>query len=145
MSMKMQLKYDKYWGYVANMNKLIYIGVVVDPRYKFAFISYYFREEYGELEGSNLAGDVKSALFRLYEHYQSLHQPQTQSQSQTSVSIQEKDVAFLHPMKKVKYSRSDKYIRQMAESGDEALTNDLEIYINEKTLTKESDDFDILK
>ncbi|KAH9681179.1 BED-type domain-containing protein [Citrus sinensis] len=34
MAKKMKTKFDKYWGSVENMNKLLIIAVVLDPRYK---------------------------------------------------------------------------------------------------------------
>ncbi|KAH6779669.1 sucrose synthase 6 [Perilla frutescens var. hirtella] len=100
MAVKMQAKYDKYWGDPTKMNKLVYLAVVIDPRYKFAFISYHFKEEFGDEEGSRLAFDVKSALQNLYEHYQSLHRPKAQTQS---VVNHEQDVVVSSPpAKKVK-------------------------------------------
>ncbi|KAH6809845.1 hypothetical protein C2S51_027628 [Perilla frutescens var. frutescens] len=75
MAVKMQLKYEKYWGDMKKMNKLISIGVVVDHRYKFVFISYYFREVYKEVEGSKV-GRRREEFFldstSLINHYTNL-------------------------------------------------------------------------
>ena len=51
MGQKMKEKYDKYWGDVNKMNKLIYVAVVVDPRYKLEFIEFALGEEYGKEVG----------------------------------------------------------------------------------------------
>ena len=48
---RMKEKYDKYWGDVHKMNKLIYVAVVVDPRYKLEFIEFALGEEYGKEVG----------------------------------------------------------------------------------------------
>ena len=49
MATKMQVKYDKYWGSSENTNYLLYIAVVLDPRYKLKFMGYCFSEMF---EGS---------------------------------------------------------------------------------------------
>ena len=34
MAQRMKLKYDKYWGSVDRINLMLFVAVVVDPRYK---------------------------------------------------------------------------------------------------------------
>ena len=48
MAMDMKKKYDKYWGMVENMNPLLFIANVLDPRYKLAYVMWSFEEIYGE-------------------------------------------------------------------------------------------------
>ncbi|CAI8591244.1 unnamed protein product [Vicia faba] len=38
MAENMKVKYDKYWGDVEKMNKLIFLVVVLDPRHKMQFV-----------------------------------------------------------------------------------------------------------
>lgn len=51
MGERMKDKYDKYWGDVNKMNKLIYVAVVIDTRYKLEFIEFALCEEYGKEHG----------------------------------------------------------------------------------------------
>lgn len=37
MGFNMKAKFDKYWGSVSNMNKILLVTCVLDPRYKFQF------------------------------------------------------------------------------------------------------------
>ncbi|KAF7812598.1 zinc finger BED domain-containing protein RICESLEEPER 2-like [Senna tora] len=46
MAKNMKLKYDKYWGKPENMNPLLVIGVVLDPRYKFGYVNNTFNDIY---------------------------------------------------------------------------------------------------
>ncbi|KAH6800938.1 hypothetical protein C2S52_001402 [Perilla frutescens var. hirtella] len=109
MTVKMLAMYNKYWGEPTKMNKLIYLAVVIDPRYKFAFINYYFREEFEDDEGLKMASEC--------------------SESRA-------DVVSPPPLKKVKYTRSDRYKRDFLD-GDDDLKDDLEIYLSEKPLKNE--------
>ncbi|KAI4324055.1 hypothetical protein L6164_023621 [Bauhinia variegata] len=40
MACNMRNKFEKYWGKVENINPLIYIGIVLDPRYKLEYVNY---------------------------------------------------------------------------------------------------------
>ncbi|XP_074323343.1 zinc finger BED domain-containing protein RICESLEEPER 2-like [Apium graveolens] len=58
MGERMKDKYDNYWGNVHKMNKLIYVAIVVDPRYKLEYLEFALREEYGLDVGWKLASDT---------------------------------------------------------------------------------------
>ncbi|XP_021600728.1 zinc finger BED domain-containing protein RICESLEEPER 3-like [Manihot esculenta] len=66
MGEKMKLKFDKYWGDPDKMNKIIYIAVVVDPRYKLEFMHFALSTVYGKEKGTELAKKVK--LFPILSH-----------------------------------------------------------------------------
>jgi hypothetical protein len=36
----MKMKYEKYWGNIEKMNLLLFVVVVLDPRYKMKYIIY---------------------------------------------------------------------------------------------------------
>ena len=36
----MRTKFDKYWGDLEKMNSLIFIGTIMDPRYKLKFLEF---------------------------------------------------------------------------------------------------------
>ncbi|XP_021596634.1 zinc finger BED domain-containing protein RICESLEEPER 2-like [Manihot esculenta] len=55
MGERMRVKFDKYWGDVHKMNKIIYFAVVLDhPRDKFEFMEYSFSQMYGKEKGVEL-------------------------------------------------------------------------------------------
>ena len=65
----MLTKFDKYWGSLANINKLLVIGVLLDPRYKLDYVSYLFKAMCDNLQVQELTKVVKDTLIRLYEFY----------------------------------------------------------------------------
>ncbi|CAL1390061.1 unnamed protein product [Linum trigynum] len=70
MASKMKMKYEKYWGDVDKMNKLLYIATVMDLRYKLDFVDFALKKVYPEGgKGARMAGDVKKATFDLFAHY----------------------------------------------------------------------------
>uniref|UniRef100_A0A6N2KMT4 BED-type domain-containing protein n=1 Tax=Salix viminalis TaxID=40686 RepID=A0A6N2KMT4_SALVM len=55
MAMKMMLKFEKYWGYDANQNFILYVANVLDPRFKLKYVKFCF----GELHDHHKAQDLK--------------------------------------------------------------------------------------
>ncbi|CAL1355536.1 unnamed protein product [Linum trigynum] len=73
MASKMKIKYEKYWGDVDKMNKLLYISTVIDPNYKLGFVDYALKRVYPEDgKGGRMAEDVNKATFALFAHYEQL-------------------------------------------------------------------------
>ncbi|KAK7310074.1 hypothetical protein RJT34_07302 [Clitoria ternatea] len=81
MGFEMKKKYAKYWGNVSNMNRLLYFGVVFDPRYKLGFVEWTFEDIYSDQPGvaQKLSGDVKSSMFEMYTWYKSVHDEQNRT------------------------------------------------------------------
>ncbi|KAF7841239.1 zinc finger BED domain-containing protein RICESLEEPER 2-like [Senna tora] len=71
MAKKMKLKYDKYWGKPENMNPLLVIGVVLDPRYKFGYVNNTFNDIYDNdpILCESMKKKVKDTLYLLYDKY----------------------------------------------------------------------------
>ena len=67
----MRDKFDKYWDGLANMNPLLIIASVFDPRNKMKFASLCFDLLYGKdtIESTTLHASVSSAMKRLYDDY----------------------------------------------------------------------------
>lgn len=53
MAVNMNRKFDKYWGDVEKMNKLMFLGMVLDPRYKMVYLRHCFNYVYGEEVGGS--------------------------------------------------------------------------------------------
>ncbi|KAG5222928.1 zinc finger BED domain-containing protein [Salix suchowensis] len=69
MAMKMMLKFEKYWGYDANQNFILYVANVLDPRFKLKYVKFGFGELYDYHQAQDLTTKVKDHLVRLYEFY----------------------------------------------------------------------------
>ncbi|XP_050920374.1 zinc finger BED domain-containing protein RICESLEEPER 2-like [Lathyrus oleraceus] len=52
----MMEKYNRYWGSIDKMNKMIYFGIILDPRYKLSYIEWTFKNMYGV--GSMFGSDL---------------------------------------------------------------------------------------
>ncbi|XP_055835200.1 zinc finger BED domain-containing protein RICESLEEPER 2-like [Solanum dulcamara] len=80
---KMELKFNKYWGTFESMNKLLFIAVVMDPRYKLKYVEYLFKNSYGCLVGAEKSKKVMDTLSRLYDYYMSsFYEDNTENKSE---------------------------------------------------------------
>ncbi|KAL9682846.1 hypothetical protein QQ045_014656 [Rhodiola kirilowii] len=75
MATKMKQKYDKYWGNVKKMNMLIYIAVVLDPRYKLEYLQWSLYKIYksGDKQAEELGELVKKAMYELFNEYMKIN------------------------------------------------------------------------
>lgn len=69
MTLSMKNKFDKYWGNVDKMNKLIYLAAVLDPRSKLCCAELTLTDIYGEEIDKKLANDVKEFACSLFDDY----------------------------------------------------------------------------
>ena len=51
------------------MNHLLYVGLVLDPRYKLRYLEYCFDTLYERQKAIDMAGRVKAILGYLYKSY----------------------------------------------------------------------------
>ena len=65
----MKNKFEKYWGNFDNMNHLLYVGLVLDPRYKLRYLEYCFGTLYERQKAVDMAKKVKAFLVDLYNAY----------------------------------------------------------------------------
>ncbi|XP_021754810.1 zinc finger BED domain-containing protein RICESLEEPER 2-like [Chenopodium quinoa] len=72
MALKMKDKYDKYWGNPEKINMLIFIAVVLDPRYKLDYVEWMIKEIYDEYIALKLVKNLRETLNALYEEYRVL-------------------------------------------------------------------------
>nr|KYP38025.1 Putative AC transposase [Cajanus cajan] len=81
MGFNMKQKYDKYWGNINNINQLLYFGVIFDPRYKFEFVDWSFKEMYLDDANfdENLSTSLKENLFHMYNWYKTGYEKQNES------------------------------------------------------------------
>ncbi|KAK9940288.1 hypothetical protein M0R45_016956 [Rubus argutus] len=69
----MKMKFDKYWNKLEDMNKILLIAVVLDPRYKMLYLEYFFPKlQQDKTNGdvvSLMVGEVKSIFLKLFKEY----------------------------------------------------------------------------
>ena len=65
----MKKKYDKYWGTIENVNTLLLIAIVLDPRYKLDYVTFFIGEMHGETKAEEVAKGIKGLISCLYEFY----------------------------------------------------------------------------
>ncbi|CAN1338966.1 Zinc finger BED domain-containing protein RICESLEEPER 2 [Linum perenne] len=98
----MRRKYEKYWGDIEKMNKLLYIAVVLDPRRKMDFVAFTLSRVYPEQnKGTLLADLVKKATYNLYDHYVKTSSV-TPSTSSFPTIIEENILRKIDPVKEYK-------------------------------------------
>ena len=63
----MKNKFERYWGNFDNMNRLLYVVLVLDPRYKLRYLEYCLGTLYEEKKATDMAERVKGVLESLYD------------------------------------------------------------------------------
>jgi hypothetical protein len=69
MAKNMMAKYKKYWGDQDIQKFLLYVVVVLDPRFKLKYVRFCFGRLYDVEDAENFTIKVKDTLLRLFEHY----------------------------------------------------------------------------
>jgi hypothetical protein len=84
----MKLKFQKYWE-EGNLNYLLFIAVILDPRYKLKYLTFWLEILYGSEKGKQLSERTQSALDELFGFY-------AQSISASSSSSRASNQALIH-------------------------------------------------
>jgi len=72
MAGRMKVKFDKYWENIEkpeNLNMLLFIAIVLDPKYKMRYVNFILSKSYGSLLGKLKVDNVEGVLKRLYNYY----------------------------------------------------------------------------
>lgn len=71
MARRMKEKYDKYWDNLENTNFLLYVSVVLDPRYKKQYLDFCLAKLYGRgsSKSSLICDKIMKTLHELFDHY----------------------------------------------------------------------------
>ncbi|KAK8972460.1 hypothetical protein V6N11_070835 [Hibiscus sabdariffa] len=69
MAHQMKVKHDKYWGYVDNLNILLFVALQLDPRHKWGFVKWIVCDTYDFESANSLLSTIKVTLKALYEFY----------------------------------------------------------------------------
>ena len=69
MAIRMKRKFEKYWTNVDNLNIMMFIAFVLDPRYKMEYLKYLFGMVYDVATATKLSKKVDDILQRLLNFY----------------------------------------------------------------------------
>ncbi|CAN1339509.1 Putative AC transposase [Linum perenne] len=69
MAQRMKLKNDEYWGNMDNLNHLLFITVVLDPRYKLLYVKFGLELVYEKQKVEELLTRVSVSLDAMFNHY----------------------------------------------------------------------------
>ncbi|KAL0381264.1 UNVERIFIED_CONTAM: Zinc finger BED domain-containing protein RICESLEEPER 2 [Sesamum angustifolium] len=70
-----EAKFDKYWGNIEKMNMMLYVAVMLDPRHKFFYLRYVFKNVHGPEMGEKMGDLAKSALYDVFDEYRKYESP----------------------------------------------------------------------
>ncbi|KAL8170406.1 hypothetical protein V2J09_022210 [Rumex salicifolius] len=85
MAQQMKLKYDKYWGDVHNMNYLLFVSLLLDPRRKMQLVDWLIRQSFDATKAAVVNVNLMLLIGELFGKYASLV-PKVQKEAVSSVS-----------------------------------------------------------
>ncbi|KAL4290133.1 hypothetical protein GQ457_14G014970 [Hibiscus cannabinus] len=139
MARQMKMKFDKYWANVNNVNVLMFIALVLDPRHKLRYVEWIVRRSYNPSNSFALCHRIKETLTSLFEFYASSQPPASQMKSSSIESSGHGDGGI----RKLKGTNLRKDFVNEVELFDTSETTELDKYLGNKCV-RETDDFDIL-
>ncbi|KAL8161515.1 LOW QUALITY PROTEIN: hypothetical protein V2J09_013004 [Rumex salicifolius] len=84
MAQQMKLKYDKYWGDVHNMNYLLFVSLLLDPRRKMQLVDWLIRQSFDATKAAVVNVNLMLLIGELFGKYASLV-PKVQKEVVSSV------------------------------------------------------------
>jgi hypothetical protein len=143
----MMEKYNRYWGSPDKINKMIYFGIILDPRYKLSYIEWAFKDMYGvgSKFGSDLVKSIKENLQKFYDWYKQAYDQEHNSihplgSGGNNVSNDETNASAARSSL---MARVDAFEQHLEEQDSIDQQNELEVY-NSSKCVKRDPNFDIL-
>ena len=88
MARSMRTKFDKYWGNSDRVNHMLFLGTVLDPRYKLEYVEHCLQFIYSdESDVASLVRGIEDTLRRLFKEYTNEASPSRSSSSNTNISV----------------------------------------------------------
>lgn len=139
----MRAKFSKYWNGLKDINRLLIVASVLDPRNKMKFAGLCFEKLYGKdsPQGKVLNDSVNDVMERLFDEYNTSGASNTaatfgsssQSQSQSAQESQDGVAMDSSDEDAYGYERMDSLYKEMVnELGFEDASTELELYLKEK-------------
>ncbi|XP_024022960.1 zinc finger BED domain-containing protein RICESLEEPER 2-like [Morus notabilis] len=143
MAVSMKKKYDKYWGSVENINCLLFVAVVLDPRYKMDYLTYCCSIVYDSSTSETLAKNVKDTMYRLHEVYSGDKGESVANASSGEAATTSTTEAKTTPKEKGRLW--SKFVRKMKEKNVNEYKNDVDRYLTDPMEDPTRSNFDVLE
>ena len=137
MAISMKTKYDKYWDNVDNMNYLLYIAVILDPRNKLAYVSYCIELIHGPgtEKTKEMVGKVTKTLDDLFSHYKGKAENKNVPNPQDMIFGEKSCVSEIDIDLELEFDKCD--------DGGQDIKSEVEIYLTDAR-EKRDQKFDLL-
>ncbi|KAM3246221.1 hypothetical protein P3L10_007988 [Capsicum annuum] len=140
MTTNMREKFRKYWGDPKNMNKMIFISSVLDPRNKLEYVPFGIVDMFEKDIGDKLSDSVEAYMKALFEHYVK----KSKNFSSTSHSENSSSVSGYGNFQRREIMRTKQQFEKHKEiSGGSSSKSELEKYLAEE-IEPDSENFVIL-
>ncbi|KAL4283816.1 hypothetical protein GQ457_16G012640 [Hibiscus cannabinus] len=139
MASKMKDKYDKYWGYATNINFLVYLAIILDPRRKMGFVDFGVQQLFPNV-ATEVMKMVERDLHCLFDEYSSTF-GRVQVHGQSSIPTKVSMSSELHQSKMS--LAVQKYLLKKQRVGSEN-KSELDKYLTEEEDENNSTTFDLL-
>ncbi|KAE8683985.1 hypothetical protein F3Y22_tig00111164pilonHSYRG00067 [Hibiscus syriacus] len=138
MAEKMKVKYDKYWGNVKNMNMLIFVAAVLDPRNKFRFVEWGMNKIYEKDIAEFMSQKVKEELHEMFEKYRFFA-----NQGQLATCVQSSNEKRMINIDSIDDELAAEFEKDM-DLHENLNKNEVDLYLMEALEKKNNPNFDIL-
>lgn len=135
MAASMKYKHDKYWGDAEDINPLLFVAVVLDPRYKMGYLKYCFENVYDAESVARIVMNVELLLQRLYNAYagdingSKPHQSNTPSSFGTETNRRKLPESYLHQQKMDITEKKNNFDRYLVDEPLNPLTPSFDILL----------------
>ena len=125
---------------------MLFVAVVLNPRYRLKYVKFWFREWYGKDKGDVMSSKVWDALKRLYVERVGQNEASSSSGSGSGTSLSRDsrpsvgNVSLSDCIK----SYNNKFKQQLVDEDGVESKSELDIYLLESSKNPDVEDFDIL-
>ena len=141
MAMSMKEKYDKYWDNMDNMNYLLHVAVVLDPRNKMCYLEYCLELVYGKNSSKTktILERVNKTLDELFQHFKTNTEREKSERTRTASSSTPAGYFDIGNGVDMEID----FEKFMEQRGQGVNKTELEVYLSDE-MEKRVDDFQIL-
>ncbi|KAE8663160.1 hypothetical protein F3Y22_tig00113096pilonHSYRG00156 [Hibiscus syriacus] len=139
MAHQMKMKFDKYWANVNNVNVLMFITLVLDPRHKLRYVEWIVHRSYDPSISFKFCQRIKDTLTSLFDFYAS-SQPAAPQMNYCSMESSTHGGEGIRKLKGTNLRRD--FVNEV-ELFDTSKITELYKYLGDKCI-REMDEFDIL-
>ena len=127
-----------------NINLMLFVVVVLDPRYRLKYVRFWFRKWYGKDKGDAMSSKVRDALKRLYVERVGQNGALSSSGSGASLSRDSRPSVGNDSLSDHIKSYNNRFKQHLADEDNAESKSKLDRYLLESSEDPDVEDFDIL-